>query len=170
MAQEKYLRLSHFKPDGHPEVYPGMSDEVREMMPYLVGNVSKGWTKILNHNLEAFATRKMNVPSLGFRKGRKEVYVHIFCNEFMNPFYACLTVTSLYTKFNLGKPTFAPEEPNWIHTIPLPNADLTQEETLLIHQIAHSLLWTIFMDYSEPTGLRLPANSLNSHPPQYKPS
>ena len=65
----------------------------------------------------------------------------------MNPLFAIQLVAKLYEKFNLGKPTFLPEEPNWIHTIPLPGADLSPEETLLIHQITQSLFWTIYMDY-----------------------
>jgi len=123
MAQEKYLRLSHFKPAGHPEVYPGHSAEVKEMMPDLIKRVSREWTKIPNHDLEVFAARKMGAPSLGFRQKGKEVYVHIFCNEFMDPFYAVQIVAKLYRKFNLGIPAFAPGELNWIHTIPLPGAE-----------------------------------------------
>lgn len=152
MTQQKYLKLSHFKPDGCPEVYPGSSDEAKEIVRFLIGKVSKGWTKIPNHDLEAFATRSMDVPYLGFRKGRKEVYVHIFCNEFMNPFYAIQIVANLYKKFNLGKPVFSTAERNWIHTIPLPGAQLTEEETLLIHQLTQSLFWTIFMDYKRSSG------------------
>lgn len=149
MAQGKYLRLSHFKPKGHPEIFPGTSAELKEMMPYLVERVSRGWTKVPNHNLEAFATRNVDVPYLGFRKDKKEVYVHIFCNEFMLPFLAMQIVANLYKKYNLGEPIFAPEEPNWIHTIPLPGAVLSQHETLLIYQITQSLFWTIFMDYKK---------------------
>jgi hypothetical protein len=152
LAQEKYLRLSHFKPDGHPEVYPGKSAEVKEMMPDLIKRVSMGWTKIPHHDLEAFSTRNMNVPILGFRQKGKEVYVHVFCNEFMNPFYAVQIVANLYRKFNLGKPAFTAGEPNWIHTIPIPGAALTPEETLLIHQITQSLFWTIYMDYKRSYG------------------
>jgi len=147
MAQEKFLRLSHFKPDGHPEVYPGRSAEVKEMMPDLIKRVSKGWTKIPNRDLEAFATRNMGVPLLGFRKKGTEVYVHVFCNEFVSPVYAVQMVANLYQKFNLGKPAFAAGEPNWIHTIPIPGAELPPEETLLIHQLTQSLFWTIYMDY-----------------------
>jgi len=152
LAQEKYLRLSHFKPDGHPEVYPRQSAEVKEMMPDLIKGVSKGWTKIPHHDLEAFATRNMGVPLLGFRKKGEEVYVHVFCNEFVNIDYAAEIVANLYQKFNLGKPAFAAEEPNWIHTIPIPGADLTPEETFLIHQLTQSLFWTIYMDYKRSYG------------------
>lgn len=148
MALEKYLRLSHFVPDGHPQVHPGMSSEVREMMPFLVNTVSKGWTKIPNHDeLELLADRKMTVPVLGFRKNRKEVYLHIFCNEFMNPIYALQIVSNLYLKFKLGTPAFAPNEFNWIHSIPLLPSELTPADTIMTHQITQSLFWTIHDDY-----------------------
>jgi hypothetical protein len=152
MAQEKHLKLSHFKPKGYPAVYPGTSAQVKEMMPYLITKVSRGWTKIPHYDLEAYATRDMNVPYLGFRKGRSEVYIHVFCNEFVNPLFAAKMVVNLYQKFNLGEPTFSQEEPNWIHTIPLPGADLSPEETLVIHQITQSLFWTIYMDYKRTNG------------------
>jgi hypothetical protein len=64
MAQEKHYRLSRFVPEGHPQVYPGSSDEVKGMMPDLIKKVPRGWTKIPNHDLEVFAKQKMNVPSL----------------------------------------------------------------------------------------------------------
>jgi hypothetical protein len=147
MAQEKHLRLSHFVPDGHPEVYPGRSAEVKAMMPDLIKRVPRGWTKVPNYDFELFATRKMDVPILGFRKNRKEIYVHVFCNEFINPFNAVQIVANLYTKFKLGKPAFLPEELNWIHTIPIPGNELGHAETMLIHQLTQSMFWTIYMDY-----------------------
>jgi hypothetical protein len=152
MNKGKYLRLSHFVPDGHPQVHPGTSSEVKEMMPYLVANASRKWTKVPNHDLELFSVQKMGVPIVAFRKNGQEVYLHIFCNEYMNPMFAMQIVADRYAKFNLGKPAFNPKEPNWIHTIPLPGAELSPEETLLIHQIAHSLFWTIFMDYKRSKG------------------
>ena len=152
MAQEKHYRLSHFVPDGHPQVYPGRSAEVKAMMPDLIKKVPKGWTKAPNHDFELFATRNMEVPILGFRKDGKEVYVHVFCNEFINPLYAIQIVVNLYTKFKLGKPAFIPEELNWIHTIPIPGKELGQAETLLIHQLTQSMFWTIYMDYKRRSG------------------
>jgi hypothetical protein len=148
MSQEKYYRLSHFVPKGHPQIYPIMTDEVREMMPFLVEKVSKGWTTIPDHeDLEAFTTLKMGVPALAFRKKNTEVYVHIFCNEFMNPVKAFQMVISLYTKFSLGKPSFKTDEPNWIHSIPIKAKDLNEAETILIHQITRSLFGTVYMDF-----------------------
>ncbi len=147
MAKEQYLRLSHFKPEGHPEIYPGTSDEVKQIMRSLILEVSQKWTKIPNYALEALATQNMNVPCLAFKKDGKEVYVHIFCNEFMNPLYAFQIVANLYKKFKLGKPSFLPEEKNWIHTVPLPGPELSDKETMIIHQLTQSLFWTIFMDY-----------------------
>jgi hypothetical protein len=148
MAQEKYFRLSHFVPEGHPQVHPGMSSEAREMMPYLVSTVSRAWTKVPNHeDLEIFATLKMEVPILVLRKAGKEVYIHVFCNEFMNPIYPIQLVIGLYEKYTLGKPGFLPEERNWIHTIPIPGTGLDAAETLLTHQLTQSLFWTVFMDY-----------------------
>jgi hypothetical protein len=152
MAQGKYLRLSHFVPKGHQQVHPGSSTETKEMMPFLVENTSRRWTKIPNRDLEVFAIQRMEVPCLAFRKNGTEVYLHIFCNEFMNPLYAMQMVIDRYTKFKFGKPVFIPEEPNWIHTIPLPGADLSAAETLLIHQITQSLFWTIYMDYKRIKG------------------
>lgn len=153
MAQKKYLKVSHFVPDGYPEVYPGMSSEAREIMPYLVETCSKGWTKIPRHDdLEIFASRKRNVPILGFRKNRKEVYVHVYCNEFMNPLYAIQIVGNLYAQFKFGRPKFAPEEPNWIHTIPILPKSLSVAETLLTHQVRQSLFWTIHDDYRRNNG------------------
>jgi hypothetical protein len=153
MAAEKYYRLSNFVPDGYPQVYPGMSDEVRQMMPALVEIVTLGWTKIPNHDdLEVFCTLNKAVPALGIRKKGKEVYLHVFCNTFMNPIYAMQLVIQLYEKYKFGRPEFIPEEENWIHTIPLFPADLNQAETLLTHQIAQSLFWTVYMDYKRNKG------------------
>ena len=153
MAQDKYYRLSHFVPDGHPPVYPGSSSEVKEMMPYLIKKVPKGWTKVPNHTeFELFATRKIEVPLLGVRKNGKEVYVHVFCNEFLDPIYAIQIVSGLYSKFKLGKPAFITEGHNWIHTIPIPGVGLTEAETVLVHQLTQSLFWTIYMDYKRRKG------------------
>jgi hypothetical protein len=58
MAQEKYYRLSHFVPDGHPQVYPGRSTEVKAMMPDLIKKAPKGWTKMPTYEFEVFATWK----------------------------------------------------------------------------------------------------------------
>jgi hypothetical protein len=154
MQQGKYLRLSHFVPKNHPQVHPGMSDEVRGMMPFLVERSPEGWTKIPNHDdLEVFASRKMDVPVLAFRKGRKEVYIHVFCNEVMSPINAMQIVSSLYIKFKLGIPAFSPDEPNWIHTIPIPGTKLSQEEAMLTHQITQSLFWSIHYDYKRHKGV-----------------
>jgi hypothetical protein len=152
MAQEKRLRLSHFVPDGHPQIFPGRSAEVKAMMPELIKKVPRGWTKVPNHEFEVFATRNMDVPILGSRKNGKEVYVHVFCNEFINPFYAIQIVVGLYTKYKLGKPTFMPEELNWIHTVPIPGIELGQAETLFIHQLTQVMFWTIYMDYKSRGG------------------
>jgi hypothetical protein len=70
----------------------------------------------------------------------------------MNPFYAIQMVVELYIKFNLGKPTFIPEELNWIHTIPMPGKELGKAETLFIHQLTQSMFWTIYMDYKRRSG------------------
>ena len=89
MAQGKYYRLNHFVPNGYPQILLGMSSEVREMMPWLIEKVTIGWTKIPDHDgIEIIAISQMEVPVLGFRKNGKEVYVHVFCNEFMDPIYA----------------------------------------------------------------------------------
>ena len=123
------------------------------MMPYLIEKVPKGWTKVPNHTaFELFATRKMEVPLLGIRKNGKEVYVHVFCNEFLDPVYAMPIVIGLYNKFKLGKPTFITEEHNWIHTIPIPGEELTEAEALLMHQLTQSMFWTIYMDYKRRKG------------------
>jgi hypothetical protein len=148
MPQQKYVQLRHFVPDGHPQVHPGMSDEVREMIPYLIERSPKGWTKIPKHtHLEVFADRNIDVPVLAFRMNGKEVFVHVFCNEFINPLYAIQLVVSLYDKFELGEPNFDPDQLNWIHSIPIPGPQLNQKEILLTHQIALSLFWTIHVDY-----------------------
>jgi hypothetical protein len=152
MAPEKHYRVSHFVPDGHPQIFPGRSAEVIAMMPDLIEKVPRGWTKIPNHDLEVFAKKIMDVPSLGFKKDGKQVYLHVFCNEFMNPFYAIQLVAELYNKFNLGNPTFVPEELNWIHTIPIPGKELSEAETLFIHQVTQSMFWTIYMDYKRRSG------------------
>jgi len=150
MAPDKYYKLRHFVPDGHPQVYPGTSPEVKAMMPYLIEGVPRGWTVVPGHDdLELFATRKLEIPILGFRKNKKEVYVHVFCNEFVHPLDAVQIVLTLYLKFKLGTPAFLPEERNWIHTIPIPGANLSQAETLFIHQLIHSMFWTIYMDYKK---------------------
>lgn len=119
------------------------------MMPDLIEKVTKGWTKVPNHDLEIFATRKKEVPCIGSKKNHKEVYLHVFCNEFMKPFDAIQIVSSLYQRFKLGKPGFIPEEQNWIHTIPIPGPALSEAETLFIHQLAQYLFWTIYMDYKK---------------------
>lgn len=148
MQQGKYYRLSHFVPEGHPQVFPGRSSEVKEMMPALIERVTVGWTKIPNHDgLEIFVKFQKEVPILAFRKNGKEVYLHVFCNEFMVPFHAINFVFNLYAKLKLGKPEFIPTEENWIHTIPLSPSVLDKAETLLTHQITQSLFWTIYMDY-----------------------
>lgn len=148
MEQGKYYKLSHLVPDGHPKMHPRNPPEVKEMMPYLVERSSSGWTTIPQHeNLELFAIKKMEVPILGFRKNKKEVYLHVFCNEFVIPAVAMQIVLSLYHKYKLGESKFVREEPNWIHTIPLPGPGLSQSDTLLIHEITLSLFWTIYVDF-----------------------
>jgi hypothetical protein len=154
MAQEKNFRLRHFVPDGHPQVNPGTSSEVKEMMPYLIEKVSRGWTKVPNHDdFELFTTLKMDVPILAFRKNGKEVYVHVFCNDFMDPIYAIQIVINLYSKYKLGKPAFIPKERNWIQTIPIPGGNLSQAEMLFIHELTQSLFWTIYMDFKRRKGI-----------------
>jgi hypothetical protein len=128
-------------------VYPGHSAEVKAMMPDLIKKVSRGWTKVPNHDFEVIATRNLDVPYLGFRKNGKEVYVHVFCNEFINPFYAIQLVVNLYTKYKLGKPQFIPEQLNRIHTIPISGSELGEAETLLTFQLTQSLFWTIYREY-----------------------
>jgi hypothetical protein len=148
LAQEKYFRLTHFVPKGHPQVYPGISSEVKAMMPYLIERVPKGWTFIPGHDqLEVFATRNKDVPLLGFKKNKVEVYLHVFCNEFINPIYAMEAVFNLYIEYRLGKPAFQPEELNWVHSIPLPGANLDPVESMLMFQLTQSLFWAIYMDY-----------------------
>jgi hypothetical protein len=70
----------------------------------------------------------------------------VFRNEFMDPLNPIQIVIQLYHKYTLGKPTFVMENPNWIHTIPIPGAVLDHAEIMLIHQLTHSLFWTIYMD------------------------
>jgi hypothetical protein len=94
----------------------------------------------------------LEVPTLGFRKNGKEVYLHVFCNIFMNPIYAMRLVVDLYAKYKFGQPKFIPEEQNWIHTIPIIPEELNPAETLLTHQVAQSLFWTIYMDYKREKG------------------
>jgi len=148
MAEEKFFQLTHFVPAGFPEVFPGRSDEVKKMMPYLIENIPVRWTKILNHeDIEMFASRQGRIPIIAFRKNGKEAYVHIFCNDFVNPKHAMKVVVALYTKFNFGKPQFVKDVRNWIHTIPTAPKILDPAETLLTHQLTNSTFWTIYMDY-----------------------
>lgn len=148
MADEKYLRLTHYLPDGFPQVYPGGSEEVKEMMPYLIVNIPVRWTKIPNHEqIEMFASRQGKIPVIAFRKNGKEAYMHIFCNDFVNPKQAIQIVATMYLKFRFGKPQFVKTIRNWIHTIPVSPATLDPAETLLTHQLTNSTFWTIYMDY-----------------------
>ena len=128
-------------------MFPGSSAEVQALMPALVETTGKRWTKIPGHNLEVFSVLKMRVPSLAFRRNGKEIYLHIFCNEFVNPLNAMQQVFAMYVKFNLGKPLFLPEELNWIHSIPLDERGLSQAEILFTYQITHSMFWSIYMDF-----------------------
>jgi hypothetical protein len=123
------------------------------MMPGLIERVAAGWTKVPNHNgLEMFVKFQKEVPILAFKKNGKEVYLHVYCNEFMALFYAMEFVINLYAQLKLGESEFIPTEKNWIHSIPLSPADLDKEETLLIHQLAHSLFYTVCRDYEKRKG------------------
>ena len=95
----------------------------------------------------SYLRKEMEIPVLAFRKSKKEVYVHVFCNEFMDPLNPVQIVIQLYHKYALGKPNFVVKDRNWIETIPIPGTVLDQAEILLIHQLTHSLFWTIYMDY-----------------------
>ena len=148
MQEGKYFRLTHFVPNGFPQVFPGSSEEVKQMMPYLIETTPVGWTKIPNHmEIEMFASRKGKIPIIGFRKNGKEAYVHVFCNEFVNPKHAIQIVAAMYLKFRFGKPQYVKTIRNWIHTIPVSPATFDPAETLLTHQLTNSIFWTIYMDY-----------------------
>jgi hypothetical protein len=147
MAQEKIYRLSHFLPDGHPAVYPINTKEVKEVTRYITTVGSGKWIKIPNHNLELIATMEHGVPCIGFRTGGKEIFLHVFCNEYMNPINAIELVAGQYVKFNLGIPRFAPEELNWVHSIPLPGSDISYGENMFVYQLTHSMFWMIYMEY-----------------------
>jgi hypothetical protein len=154
MAQEKLFRLNHFLPHGHPKMDLGPHSPVKAIMPYLIENCPIRWTKIPDHeDLDMLASRKEDVPLIGFRKNGREVYLHIFCNEFIDPMCPMQIVINMYLKFKLGKAEFQREEKNWIHTIPLAMGHLSLEEIILIHDITHSLFWTIYLDYKKHKGI-----------------
>ncbi len=57
---------------GTLRVYPGITPEVKEMMPYLIQHVPRGWTAVPGHqDLELFAKREIETPLLAFRKNKK---------------------------------------------------------------------------------------------------
>ena len=147
MAQEKHYRLSHFLPDGHPAVYPGTTREVKEVTMYVTTVGGRKWVKIPNHNLEMIATLQDGVPCVAFRTGGREIFLHVFCNEYMNPFYAMQIVAGQYIKNNLGIPHFAPEELNWVHSIPLPGPEISYSEKMFVYQLTQSMFWMIYMEY-----------------------
>ena len=105
------------------------------------------WIKIPNHNLEMIATMEHGVPCLGFRTRGKEIFLHVFCNEYMNPINAMELVAGQYIKHNLGIPHFAPEELNWVHSIPLPGPEISYGEKIFVYQLTQSMFWMIYMEY-----------------------
>jgi hypothetical protein len=147
MDQKKHFRLSHFLPDGHPAVYPGTTPEVKQVVTYITTVGSGKWIKIPNHELELIATLNNGVPCVAFRKVGKEIFLHIFCNEYMNPIKAMQLVAGQYIKFNLGMPHFAPQELNWIHSIPLPGSEISYAEKIFVYQVTQSMFWMIYMEY-----------------------
>jgi hypothetical protein len=147
MAQGKYHRLSHFLPDGYPAVYPGTTKEVKEVTMYITTVGGGKWIKIPNHNLELIATWQDGVPFVVFRTGGKEIFLHVFCNEYMKPINAMQIVALQYFKFKLGKPHFDPEELNWVHSIPLPGPEISYGEKMFVYQLTQSTFWMIYMEY-----------------------
>ena len=57
----------------------------------------------------------------------------------MNPINAMEIVAVQYIKFNLGIPHFAPEELNWVHSIPLPGPDISYAEKIFVYQLTQSM-------------------------------
>lgn len=147
MKQANVLRLKHHVPDGCRIEYPGMSDEVRAMMPYLVAHASRRWTEIPGHeDIAVFSDRKQMIPFIYFRKNGKDIYIHVLCNEFMDRL-PIPVICDLYAKYGYGIPGIVKGEPNWIHTIPIPGAEVSREEIILTYQITQSLFWTIHHEY-----------------------
>jgi hypothetical protein len=143
------LVLQHLLPEGNsPVLPPDHSEKLRELMLYLHPRIAKGWTAIPDTELETFFIFKKEVPTLAFRKHKKEAYVHIFCFESHILTDSLNIVSSLYFKFRLGIPEM-PVRPNWIHTVPLPGQNLSQEEILLTYQITQSLFWTVYADFKK---------------------
>jgi hypothetical protein len=147
MDQGKYYRLSHFLPDGHPPVYPGTTKEVKEVTRYITTVGSGKWIKIPNHNLEMIATLQHGVPCVAFRTEGKKIFLHVFCNEYMNPISAMQIVAGQYIELNLGIPHFATKELNWVHSIPLPGSDISYAEKIFVYQLTQSMFWMIYMEY-----------------------
>lgn len=142
------LQLQHLVPPGHKDIVPGVSSKVQGFMPKLIEKVGEAWTPIPESDLDTFLQIKEMTPCHAFRKNKKEVYIHVFGFEGCDNFKALNIVIGIYGKYKLGFPKF-PTQGNWMHTIPIPGPTLTTSENLLIHQIAHSLFWTVYMDFNK---------------------
>ena len=128
-------------------MYPGTTPEIKEVVTYITTLGSGKWIKIPKHDLELIATLNNGVPNVAFRKEGKEIFLHIFCNEYMNPMKAMELVAGQYIKHNLGMPHFSPQELNWIHSIPLAGEEISYAENIFVYQVTQSMFWMIFMEY-----------------------
>ena len=139
------LQLQHLLPPNCKPIVPGLSANVKKFMPTLVEKVAAGWAPIPESQIETLLVIEEMVPCLAFRKNKQEVYIHVFGFDLESALKPLGKVHELYYKYKLGDPEF-PRDRNWIHTIPLPGSNLNPKEILLIHEITHSLFWSVYMD------------------------
>jgi hypothetical protein len=134
--------VSYLVPPGHPLVKAELDKTVMEMTASLKG-VDKKMVNVPNTGLCVRLKLMPDGGSIEIKKRKELVYINLFCMEAQHMDSVFGAVCNLYVNYKLGTPK-RPSMPTWIHSIPVAEHLLRENELQLCHKMTVSYYWAVF--------------------------
>jgi len=135
-------QLQYLVPKNYSIVDASYDKQISEMCAKLKGVDTKG-SQVPNSALSIQLKVMLNVASVEIKKRGQMVYINLFCfepNHFQKVF---LLVEDLYRAYNLGLP-LRPKISTWIHSIPIAQEVLRENEIILSQKMTVSFFWAVY--------------------------
>ena len=135
-------QMQYFLPKGYPPADGRLDPDASRLGASLKGVDTKG--SFVPHSA---LWLKLNVlldgTSLEIKKREQLVYINLFCLDIQQSPGVLSVVRTFYDQYNLGIPV-QPSIGTWIHSIPIRQEILRDNEIKLCQQLTVSFFWAVY--------------------------
>ncbi|HWK03782.1 MAG TPA: hypothetical protein VNS58_09125 [Puia sp.] len=138
-------QLQYLVPPSYPLVNASLDQEIMKTCAALKGVDTKG-ARVPNTALSIQLIIMLDGASVEIKKRGQLVYINLFCFEALHFQTVFVQVEDFYRQYNLGIPK-RPKLPTWIHSIPIANTILRENEIILCQKMTVSFFWAVYAQH-----------------------